>query len=172
MEMIKCPECNKEISKSNTSCPMCGFKVRDFNEQSEKEYKKDVKRSMLIKLVIGIVSAIVIITAINIIAANQKMKSFQAEVDEFLVQWDGLIEESHQDSPNAIAVDLYNKNLVSAMQDISEMYVQFDDKTEVNEYLENHTWKEQYERVVRYNEEHEKREIEQEFIEFYTHMGE
>lgn len=172
MEMIKCPECNKEISKSNTSCTICGFKVRDFDEQAEKEYKKDVKRSMLIKIVIGIVLVIVIVIAINIISANQKMKSFQAEVDEFLVQWDGLIEESHKDSPNAIAVDLYNKNLVSAMQDISEMYVQFEDRKKVNEYLEEHTWKEQYERVMKYNEEHDYREIEQEFIEFYTHMGE
>lgn len=53
------------------------------------------------------------------------------------------------------------------MQDIYEMYVMFDDKTKVNEYL-----KEQYERVMEYNDEHEKREIEQEFIEFYTQMGE
>ena len=56
------------------------------------------------------------------------------------------------------------------MQNISEKYVQFDDKSKINKYLEEHTWKEQYERVMRYNEEHENREITQEFVEFYTHM--
>lgn len=172
MALIKCPECNREFSEDKESCPMCGFKIKEFNQQAEKQQKKDANVGLLKKIMLGIIAVILIVVAINIISSNQKMKSFQMEVDEFLVQWDGLIQESHKDSPNAITVDLYNKNLVSAMQDISEMYVRFEDKTEVDEYLDEHTWKEQYERVMRYNEEHEKREIEQEFIEFYTHMGE
>ena len=173
MALINCPECGrKNVSEDKETCPACGFNIRKFNEQAEKEHKKDVKKGLLIKIGIGIVSIIVIVIAINIISANQKIKSFEREVDEFLVQWDGLIQESHKDSPNAIAVDLYNKNLVSSMQDISEMYVMFDDKTKVNKYLEEHTWKEMFERVMRYNNEvYDNREIEQEFIDFYTNMG-
>ena len=129
-----------------------------------------VKKRLAIRIGIGIVLGLVIIIAISTISANQKNKSFQKEVDEFIIQWDGLIQESHKDSPNAITVDLYYKNLVSSMQNISEKYVQFDDKSKINKYLEEHTWKEQYERVMRYNEEHENREITQEFVEFYTHM--
>lgn len=171
MGFINCPECGKKnISNDKDICPSCGFNIREFNIQSEKEHKNGCKKRLAIRIGIGIVLGLVIIIAISTISANQKNKSFQKEVDEFIIQWDGLIQESHKDSPNAITVDLYYKNLVSSMQNISEKYVQFDDKSKINKYLEEHTWKEQYERVMRYNEEHENREITQEFVEFYTYM--
>ena len=32
MALIKCPECNKEISDKATTCPNCGFPVQEINK--------------------------------------------------------------------------------------------------------------------------------------------
>lgn len=50
-----------------------------------------MKRGKLVKIGTGIFLIIVLVIAVNIISANRKMKLFEREVDEFLVQWDGLI---------------------------------------------------------------------------------
>ena len=41
MSLIKCPECNREISDQANSCPYCGFPIsKNLNKEREKEAKK------------------------------------------------------------------------------------------------------------------------------------
>lgn len=170
MAQIKCPECRMEISEDKESCPICGFKIKEFNEKSEREYNKTVKFALYKKVGFVIILVIVTIVAIITISANQKLISFQNEVNEFNENWDNLIKTTKENPSNLVSEDLLYKALVASMDELAEMYVRFDDKSKIEEYLEEHTWKEQYERVMKYNEEHENREINQEFVEFYTHM--
>ena len=38
MALIRCPECNREISDKATACPGCGYPLQDHTEEvSEKE---------------------------------------------------------------------------------------------------------------------------------------
>lgn len=50
MALINCPECGrKNISVDVESCPACGFKIKEFNEQAIKEHNKDAITSMVKK---------------------------------------------------------------------------------------------------------------------------
>ncbi len=74
--LIRCPECNKEISISAMVCPNCGFNIQDAlkKQQDEQEYyailqrvktpekpelKKDEKVIDIILLVIAALGALV-----------------------------------------------------------------------------------------------------------------
>lgn len=49
MAIIKCPECQKEVSDSAISCPNCGYGVKKhFDDIIFKEHKK-ARQEMLIK---------------------------------------------------------------------------------------------------------------------------
>ena len=76
MALIKCPECGKEISEDKESCPMCGFKVKEFNKQAEKEHNKVAKSILYKKVGLVIIAVITIIIVISTIVSNQKLKSF------------------------------------------------------------------------------------------------
>jgi len=53
MALVKCPECNKEVSDEAKTCPFCGY----FLKKVEKEKQK--KKTMgTIALILGIVSVI------------------------------------------------------------------------------------------------------------------
>lgn len=41
--------------------------------------------------------------------------------------------------------------------EISEMYVEFDDKTKINVFLEECSWKEMFGRIMKYNKDYENR---------------
>lgn len=132
------------------------------------EQKRNVSllKRILISICICIIFAATI--AIAIFFPNKKMKNFQKEVNTFLDCWDRLIELQRKEPLDRVGEDIYYRNLVSSMRKISKMYVGFSDKESINDYLIEYTWREQYEKIMDYNREHDNIKIEQEFIDFYT----
>lgn len=171
MALMNCPECGrKNISEDKESCPFCGFNIMKYNKQAEKEQKKSVKKGLIKKIIFSFLGVVIIVAAMSIVSAHKKIKLFQSEVDKFVAYWDEMIEATNETPPNRLAEDLCNKMLVATMDNISEKYVGFKDKAKVNEYLEDHTWKEMFERVMEYNKSYDDRKIEQDFINFYMNM--
>ena len=51
MALINCPECGrKNILEDTESCPTCGFKIKEFNEQATKEQNRDAKIALFKKI--------------------------------------------------------------------------------------------------------------------------
>ena len=93
MALMNCPECGrKNISESKDLCPICGFDIRGFNERAEREQRKDVKIMLLKRIVLSVLAITTVIIIINVVAANQKLKSFKSAVNEFCGVWDDMIE--------------------------------------------------------------------------------
>lgn len=51
MALIKCPECNKEVSSSAVSCPHCGYEIKEYydNKIAEEQIKKEEEIKKQIK---------------------------------------------------------------------------------------------------------------------------
>ncbi len=63
MALIKCPECNKEISDKVSSCPNCGYPIA---AEAKREKKKSSKKKPIpIFLFLGIVAAVAIFLMFN-----------------------------------------------------------------------------------------------------------
>lgn len=120
------------------------------------------------KILISICIVFTIIIVVSVFSSNKRIKNFQIEVNNFLECWDRLIEIQRKEPLDRVGEDIYYKNLVYSMKEISRMYVDFSDKGLINDYLIEHTWREQYEKIMNYNKEHDNIKIEQEFIDFYT----
>lgn len=120
------------------------------------------------KIFISICIIFASIVIILVFSSNKKMEHLKKEVNIFLEDWDKLIEIQRKEPLDRVGEDIYYKNLVYTMRKLSRIYVDFSDKELINDYLMEHTWREQYEKIMDYNKEHDIIEIEQEFIDFYT----
>ena len=93
------------------------------------------KKSLVKKILASICIIFIVIIAISVISSNKKIKNFQLEVSNFLVCWDKLIEIQRKEPLDRVGEDIYYRNLVSSMEEISRMYVGFSDKEIINDYL-------------------------------------
>ena len=41
MALIKCPECNKEVSDCAEACPHCGYPIKKIKAANEEKYSED-----------------------------------------------------------------------------------------------------------------------------------
>lgn len=78
MSLIKCPECNKEISNTIDSCPHCGFKLKKISNHYKEDIitiqqtSKKIKLNILMSTLIFIVSSLIGFVSIG----NDKNPSF------------------------------------------------------------------------------------------------
>lgn len=49
MALIKCPECNKEISDKAKSCINCGYPLEEFQEENTFEIESELKETAIIE---------------------------------------------------------------------------------------------------------------------------
>lgn len=49
MALIKCPECNNDVSNSANSCPHCGYNIKEFIEKQEKENELKEREQLIEK---------------------------------------------------------------------------------------------------------------------------
>ncbi|MDE7352803.1 MAG: zinc ribbon domain-containing protein [Acetatifactor sp.] len=167
MALIKCPECGREISDKVTKCSYCGTNI----EEIESYNKKDKLGAVIKKVGLVIVILILLFICISVVSSHLKMKTFEGYVDEFIHHWDRMVEASRKDPVDFLTMDIYERALCTDMRSISESYVEFDDKTKVNDYLERHTYKDMFEYVMELIiEDGREYSINKEFIEFYTNM--
>ena len=67
MALIKCPECNKEISDKADACPSCGYSVeaaarRAGNVQTIEQTSKQWKQAQLIGVALAIIGIIMAVS--------------------------------------------------------------------------------------------------------------
>ena len=48
MALIKCPECQKEISEQVKTCPHCGFRINKSNSEKKDEPKQRIPKSIIL----------------------------------------------------------------------------------------------------------------------------
>lgn len=76
MALIKCPECNKEISEFAKTCPSCGYKIK-----SPKQKKRNKVNLGIILLVATVCIGVIVIYSIN--KRNQALEKLDKEIIEF-----------------------------------------------------------------------------------------
>jgi len=89
MALIKCPECNKEISDKVKSCPFCGFPFESNADIQQVEISsvniatKDPAKTK--KLITGAIIAVIILVlgfvAFSVIKNNDEKKKFNVYID-------------------------------------------------------------------------------------------
>ena len=58
MALIKCPECNNQISDQADSCPKCGYELKKKETENKEERKSFIKKGNLKYLIIVLVIAV------------------------------------------------------------------------------------------------------------------
>ncbi len=83
MALIECPECNKQISETASSCPQCGYSF------SKGETESILKESKKYKIAGYFVSAIILIFLFKLCTGGDKSKVVVPwdQVDNSLVAW-------------------------------------------------------------------------------------
>lgn len=101
MSLIKCPECDKEISDKVKACPHCGYPLQEEVDKAQKveissvniTMKKENKKKILIS-VIAICCVIVCIFGVVKVYKNEKAKQeaikYEEEVDRYIDNIDKL----------------------------------------------------------------------------------
>lgn len=76
MALIKCPECNREISEFAKTCPSCGYKIK-----CPKQKKRNKVILGIILLVTTVCIGVTVIYSIN--KRNQALEKLDKEIIEF-----------------------------------------------------------------------------------------
>ena len=93
MALIKCPECNREISDTADLCPHCGYKIKNKSKDTSKSLVL-VKDDSNVLLIVGVIClfAIPIVGLIIIIVAlvqkkkARKAKQERSEMEKILIK--------------------------------------------------------------------------------------
>lgn len=90
MALIKCPECNKEISDQAKYCPSCGYGLHSIPVEEKKNIKKMVFG--IIGVIVSIIIIAVIYDACTISAeeASEQLRRQKEEVAEIQNEIDEL----------------------------------------------------------------------------------
>ena len=67
MALIKCPECNKKISNQCTSCPHCGYPIKNDMENADLVGEIEIKKSFCKKVWVWIVVGVVLFSTIAVL---------------------------------------------------------------------------------------------------------
>lgn len=89
MALIKCPECQKEMSDQSKFCPHCGYRLNAMSAEEKSKLKK------VIFGIIGMIIAIILIVVIydactvstdelreNLRKSKQELEDIQNEIDD------------------------------------------------------------------------------------------
>ena len=89
MALIKCPECNKEISDKVTACPHCGYPLSETNseklveEYGEAKQKNKTNKKKSIKVLV-IICVVVVLIGIGIgtyFAVTAKERNYNKAIE-------------------------------------------------------------------------------------------
>lgn len=106
MALIKCPECNKEISDQAKFCPSCGYGLNSMSVEEKKNIKKIVVA--IIGIIVGIILIAVIYDACTISAeeASEQLRQQKEEIEEIQNEIDELEEQKRR---NDWLIDYYER---------------------------------------------------------------
>jgi len=97
MAIIRCPECNKDVSDRAKACPHCGFPMNhsvaihnNISEREEVEESKSRKRRLLIFFAIGSVGLVLILVVVFLVVPRiqeqVRINAFNAEYQEMIAK--------------------------------------------------------------------------------------
>lgn len=104
MALIKCPECNKEISDQAKFCPSCGYGLNSMSVEEKKNIKQIV--GAIIGVVVAIILIAVIYDACTISAeeASEQLRQQKEKVENIRNEIDELEEQKKR---NEWLIDYY-----------------------------------------------------------------
>lgn len=165
--LIKCPDCGKFISNKAIRCPNCGVNIHEL----EMYNKKDKMNSNIKKAALIVIISSILLIAITSIHSHFKFKTFEGYVDTFIHDWDRMAEASSKNPQDYLAIDIYERALCRDMKKISQSYIKFNNKTRINEYLNDHAYRNMFEYTMKLIEEKGREySIDKEFLNFYRQM--
>lgn len=117
MALIKCPECETEISDKTKKCPKCGYKVSKFSFNTKKIIV------LIFLLIIIIISSVLIYRAINEKIQEEKE---QARIEEIITTSKELIEKSRTADEFTYQKIYYNED-----ENATVVYFTLDEKEDI-----------------------------------------
>lgn len=67
MTLIKCPECEKEVSDKAKECPKCAYPIKQKKDKKEvqtiQQTKKEYKKQMLLAVPVIIIGGVILLTS-------------------------------------------------------------------------------------------------------------
>lgn len=96
MALVKCPECNKEISDQAKYCPSCGYRLKSMSVEDKKSIKKI--GLAIIGMILAIILIVVIYDACTISAeeASEQLRRQKEEIEEIQNEIDKLEEQKRR----------------------------------------------------------------------------
>ena len=96
MALVKCPECNKEISDQAKHCPSCGYRLRAMSVEDKKSIKKI--GLAIIGMILAIILIVVIYDActISVEEASEQLRRQKEEIEEIQNEIDKLEEQKRR----------------------------------------------------------------------------
>ena len=95
MALIKCPECQKEISDQSKICPNCGYRLNAMSIEGKNKIKK------MIFSVIGIIVVIILIVVVydactvSIDELSEDLRKSKQELEDIQDEIDDLERQKH-----------------------------------------------------------------------------
>lgn len=128
MALIKCPECDKEISDKASVCPSCGCPIHEGGVENDSESKKVKTKNKYMILVVCISIAVIFVVIIGVII-GKKVKTDKADGK--------IVAEDIQKETYREATDLL---LSGKYDEAKEMFETIADYQDVEIILEQIPW--------------------------------
>lgn len=131
MAIITCPECGKEISDQATSCPNCGYPIKETTQINAKKSNINLKKKLPVIILIG---ALVVIGIIIYIVVGSPNKIKAKTYDEAIA----LLEEGKYEEANNLLNTIPDYEDVATLQEqISYESRVFQCIDSLEEYMKN-----------------------------------
>lgn len=139
MALVKCPECNREVSDTVRKCPNCGYKLRLHKKQIEQVsvWKKNNKwwKILIAMVIVAILSGGGIACYLYMNSSLRKVQNYLAEgnIDQAQVVFDDKIK-----SDSELAIDLKGELLdvlSSVIDDYAENAVEYDAYQKIKDFI-------------------------------------
>lgn len=142
MALIKCPECEKEISDKAGTCPHCGCPISNTSNSSNTQQVTEVKKSNVnIKRILPIIIVVAIIAIIGIVVYNVTIvqpKKLEAQNKATYEEAIGLLEKGKYEDGNELL------QLIAGYEDVDTILEQikwesrvYECITDIRQYLKN-----------------------------------
>lgn len=95
MALIKCPECQKEISDQSKACPNCGYRLNTMSDEDKSKLKKIILACISIVLVVILIVVICDVCIVTTEELSEQLRKSKEELKEIQNEIDDLEREKY-----------------------------------------------------------------------------